>query len=147
MKLNWGSGIAIFYTLFVLVMIFMVIKSKQNQVHLVQENYYQKDLNYEDFRVKRQNAAQLTEKIQVEYLAKDRNIQLTFPQSMMEASGKVSLFRPSNKYLDKSYNIQLDKEAQMYIPVDRSLPAGRWKIKIDWESAGRKYYNEEDLVL
>jgi hypothetical protein len=148
MKINWGSGIAIFYVCFMLIMIFMVIKSSQNDVHLVQENYYDKDLNYEEFRKKRNNSAVLVNPVEIEYLSKENLIQLSFPEEMLGVSGKVSLFRPSNKYLDRTFELALDNKALMLIPVDsKSMPKGLWKVKIDWESQGEQYYNEENIEI
>ena len=147
MKLNWGSGIAIFYSCFVVVMVFMVIKSAQHQTHLVQENYYHKDLNYEDFRQKRQNAADIKEQIVIDYVAAQQLVQLRFPQEMMEASGEVALFRPSNKYLDQSYRLKLDSTAQMSIPVPPSTASGLWRVKIEWESGGKQYFIEQSIVI
>jgi hypothetical protein len=147
MKLNWGTGIAIFYSCFVLIMIFMVIKSKQNQAHLVQEDYYQKDLKYEEFRLKRQNSTQISNQVDITYNPAEKNIQLNFPDDMMNASGKVSLFRPSNKYLDKSYKLKLNSLAEMRIPVTKDMPKGLWRVKLDWENQGTGYYMEEDIIL
>ena len=147
MKINWGSGIAIFYSLFVLVMVFMVVKSTQNKTHLVQENYYNKDLNYESFRKKRENAKALKKPVTIKYRAKENTVQLAFPSDMASATGKVTLFRPSNKYLDKSYTIDLDEKSKMDIPLEKHMPGGLWKVQVDWEAQGEKYYTEENLVF
>lgn len=147
MKLNWGSGIAIFYTLFVIVMILMVVKSTQNKVHLVQENYYEKDLNYEAFRKKRANGATIKDQISIKYLAKDRTLKIAFPKTMHELSGELALFRPSNKFMDKKFKLNLDENASMDIQLDRSLISGLWQVQLDWESEGVAYYVEESLVF
>jgi len=147
MKLNWGTGIAIFYSCFVLVMIFMVIKSAQNQSHLVQEHYYQKDLNYESFRQKRQNATNMSEQVKINFTASQKAIQITFPDQMIGATGKVSLYRPSNKFLDKSFDLELNEQSSMSIPVPKEMAKGLWKVKVDWNSKGKQYYSEENLVL
>lgn len=147
MKLNWGTGIAIFYSCFVLAMIFMVIKSSQNQSHLVQEHYYQKDLNYESFRQKRQNATNMSEQVEIKFAGSQKLIHITFPEQMSEATGKVSLYRPSNKYLDKTFDLKLNEQSSMSIPVSKEMARGLWKVKVDWNSKGQQYYSEENLVL
>ena len=147
MKLNWGTGIAIFYGAFVLVMIFMVVKSAQNQSHLVQEHYYDKDLNYEEFRQKRENARDVKRQVAISYSRADQRIYFDFPKDIGEASGEVALYRPSNKFLDKSFKIRLDDNKRMFIPVTREIPAGLWRIQVDWEAGGRKYFQEKSMVL
>jgi nitrogen fixation protein FixH len=147
MKLNWGTGIAIFYSLFVLVMVFMVIKSAQNQSHLVQENYYRKDLNYESFRQKRENAQNMAEQVTIQYLSNQSQIRLQFPSDMATASGEIAMYRPSNKFLDKKLKLVLDKNGQMLIPVTKEMAKGLWKIQLDWENENRLYYCEENIVI
>ncbi len=147
MKMNWGKGIAIFYSCFVLVMLFMVVKSSQNNVHLVQDNYYEKDLNYEAFRKKRQNASDLKKPVVVKYNPSIKNIEFTFPDNMAEASGKIALFRPSNKHLDLSYDIHLDKNARMHIGIKDNTEKGLWYVQIDWKHLGKEYYSEESIIL
>ena len=48
MKINWGTGIFIFYSLFVGALVFQLVKSFQYDNSLVVENYYEKDLNYQE---------------------------------------------------------------------------------------------------
>ena len=47
MKLHWGHGIAIFYSLFVAVLVFQVIRSTAYDNSLVSEAYYKDDINYQ----------------------------------------------------------------------------------------------------
>lgn len=147
MKLHWGNYIAIFYTCFVIAMVFMVFKSSQNQMDLVQENYYQKDLDYESFRSKRQNSTELSEQVSVSYSVTNNAIELTFPEGMKTLSGKLVLFRPSDKQLDKTFILKLDQQSKMSIPIDGDIPPGLWKVQLDWEAEGNNYYKEESIFI
>ncbi len=147
MKINWGTAIAIFYTCFVLAMVLMVVKSSQNKMDLVQENYYQKDLDYENFRSKRQNAKQLSQAISIQYSLSENAIELSFPQEMQALKGTLTLFRPANKTLDQTFVLKLNQEAKMSIPVDQNIPAGLWRVQIDWESKGDHYFKEESISI
>lgn len=147
MKFNWGTGIAIFYTCFVIAMISMVVKSFSYQSHLVKEDYYQLDLDYEEYRIKRQNANQLTVPIDLKYNNKTNSIDVTFPSSMQAVSGDLHLFRPSNKYLDQRFPMRIDSLQTMSVILDKQLLGGLWKVKLDWVSNGIPYYQEVDLVI
>jgi hypothetical protein len=147
MKLNWGSGIAIFYSLFVVVMITMVVKSTQNKVHMVQDNYYEKDLNYEEFRQKRQNGMAYQSLLDINYNQSDSKILISFPEQLADAKGELKLFRPSNQFLDINYPIQLDSNGQMYIQLKDNMVRGKWRVMLDWQFAGTDYYNEETIVI
>lgn len=147
MKINWGRGIAIFYICFMMVMIFMVVKSSQNDVQLVQENYYEKDLNYEAFRQSRANAEAMPDPIQVEYSVKERHIQIRFPSNMQKSVGKIALFRPSNKFMDKNYDLKLDDQSRMIIPLAPDVRKGLWYVKVDWMHQNKQFYSEQSIVL
>ncbi len=144
--MNWGTGIAIFYTLFVMAMIGAVVKSCHSETHLVQENYYAQDLAYEEFRQARSNAQELQDPIKIELIDREK-LQIQFPQDMKSVKGEVQLFRPSNKYKDKIWPIALSEKNQMILALeDRSENSGKWIVKVRWENNAKDYYHEEVLV-
>ena len=146
MKLNWGWRIAIFYSFFVITMIGMVVYSTQNKVQLVQDKYYDKDLEYEAFRQKRQNAEQLSQQLQINYIASLEQLELTFPKEMNVEEGTLTLFRPSNSFQDQKIRLKPDQHNQMRIPL-HNLSKGHWKVQLDFKSAGKAYYKEQRLRL
>ena len=146
MKLNWGWAIAIFYSSFVIVMIGMVVYSSQNKIQLVQEEYYNKDLDYEAFRQKRQNANQLDQQLQISYIASLEQLELTFPEKMEINEGTLTLFRPSNLYQDQKFRVQTDENNQMTLPMNK-LSKGKWKVQLDFKAEGKAYYKEEVIAL
>jgi nitrogen fixation protein FixH len=146
MKLNWGTSIAIFYSLFVVVMIIMVVRASQNSVQLVQDNYYDKDLNYEAFRKSRENTANLKEQIEISHQAGTAHVTIGFPKDISGINGSITMYRPSNRFQDKKYTIKLNEENSMMIPLE-GLSKGLWKILIDWKADNKSFYQEEDLIL
>jgi hypothetical protein len=147
MKLNWGTSIAIFYSCFVVAMVFMVFRSTQNKMDLVQENYYAKDLAYESFRQKRQNSDELKETVAIKYSIADKAIQVHFPEGMKTATGEIFLFRPSNKSMDTKIKLKVDESGQMSIPVEQKFKPGLWRVQLDWEANGQQYFKEESIVI
>lgn len=147
MKLNWGQSIAVFYSIFVALMILMVVKSTQNRVHMVQENYYEKDLNYESFRQKRENGFTVDKNILVEYYKNNHSLAIKMPADINNIEGDLTLFRPSNQFMDKKYTLKLDNDGIMRIDLDRAIAKGKWTIQIDWNDGQQSFYNEKYLVL
>jgi len=147
MKFSWGTGIAVFYSAFVIVMVSMVIKSTHNKAQMVQENYYDKDLNYEAFRLKRENANNMKIPVKIQVSNLDQRLNIEFPKSMLSINGQVELFRPSNESMDVTYPIQLSHEGVMTIPLDKNIERGLWRIQVDWQSNGTGYYKEELITL
>ncbi len=144
MKLDWGQSIAIFYGLFMVIMISMVIMASRNQADLVQDNYYQKDLEYESFRKRRQNAAVLPDQVAIE--VSKQQLQVRFPENMHGIKGTLTLYRPSDRSLDRELPIDISEGNTMVIDI-KKLPGGLWRIMIDWEQAGKEYYQEEILTI
>ena len=144
-KLNWGNGIAIFYTLFVLVMVGAVIKSSQMGVDLVQEEYYDADIAYESFRQKRANAQNLEVSPSVAVHHESQFISIDFEDIWSNVKGTVQLYCPSDQDADMTYQIELHN-GQMNLPIS-DLKKGRWKVILNWEGDGVPYYSENNIVI
>jgi len=147
MKLNWGIGIAIFYICFVTAMISVVIKSCHNQSDLVKEDYYQLDLDYEDHRQKKMNAKLLPENVAIEYDKHSHSISLSFPDSMNQISGDIHLFRPSDKYLDMHYSIDVLNQNNFNVILDKDILHGLWEVRLDWSGDGVPYYINSKIII
>ena len=103
MKINWGTGIVIAFTLFMSFILYFVIKVQSNSKYdneLVVEEYYKHDAKFGDEMVRIQNAQNLVEKPQI--INEAGEIKIIFPPKFepKNIKGKVSLYRPSNKKLD-----------------------------------------------
>lgn len=145
MKFNWGNGIAIFYSLFVVTMVYMVVRASQDDVNMVQDNYYDQDLNYEAFRKSRQHGM-MAGALAIEYQSSEKNVKIQFPQQSGSIGGMIKFYRPSDHEMDQSVKILVDDQNSMLVAVDQ-LSKGYWKILVNWDIDGRSYYKEEPLVL
>lgn len=146
MKFTWGTGIACFYSLFVLVMVSMVVMSAKNPSHLVQENYYEKDLNYESYRKKREKGATIATQVSITHENGLAYLTIELPKTMEGASGEVTLFRPSNKSQDTSFPLMIDDNGIMKYPM-QSIAKGLWKVQLDWQVDGIAYFQEKALFI
>lgn len=147
MKFNWGTGIFIFYSLFVVMLVFIVWKSTQYDHSLVVEDYYAKDLAYQSRYDQIQNSIRLDEKLKIEYLSGSNQVQISFPDSIgNEFSGNILFYRADNKSKDKLLAIQADIENDMMVDVSK-YDRGRWKVQIDWAVEGVEYFDESTIYL
>lgn len=142
--MNWGHGIAIFFTCFVGFMLFLVVKSFQQNIDLVTENYYEQELQYQHQIEKIMNTQQLEETVKI--TTEKEGIQLSFPRLSAAIEGQVQIFRPSDARFDLLEDLLPDSQNQQLIATG-SLPPGFYRIKINWQSAGKDYYTEETLHL
>ena len=148
MRINWGTSIVIAFVLFMSFILYFVIKVQSNSKYdneLVVDEYYKKDAKFGAEMVRVQNAADLSEKPAI--TASNGQVTIVFPKiyNADKITGKVSLYRPSNKKLD--FEIPLSLTNSTLLIPKKSLVGGRWDITIEWQYEGKLYTSKEDLYL
>jgi hypothetical protein len=146
MKINWGTGIVLAFVGFISFIMYFIITmnvDKRFEHELVTEDYYAEELAYQNDIDKLNNAKTLLENIS--YKKSDKGLVLKFPEALNfeHITGKVFLYRPSNKQLDFETTISLSNP-YLLIP-DKRLVDGRWNIKIDWQYKGNYYLFKQQI--
>lgn len=145
MKLNWGHGIAIFFTLFVGSLVFQVIKSTQYDNSLVSDHYYADDINYQKHYNKLVNSQQLKQDLKIEKTEAGEYVELIFPKELTRVEGNIHFFCPSDSKGDFKLPISINNGKQV-VPVE-GLKKGLWRVKVNFEADGKAYYKEEPIIL
>ncbi len=146
MKFHWGTGIALFYSAFVLTMLFMVFRSRAHDPVLVSKNYYELDLNYQAHLEKKQNATALSAPVVARYDGERKAFVLLFPAGAGKPSGRIKCFRASTTRDDRWFDIHTDERGIMEISA-AALAPGRWHLEVDWQGADGTPYFHEIVVL
>ncbi len=146
MKFNWGTGIVLAFIGFISFIMYFIITMNVDDKYshdLVSEDYYADELKYQNDIDKLNNAKKLSENIS--YKKSPEGLIIKFPETFdyKNITGKVFLYRPSNKQLDFDTAISLSK-SNLLIP-DKRLVDGRWNIKIDWQYKGNSYLFKESI--
>lgn len=146
MKLNWGKGIFITIVLFMVIVFIMVGISMTKNVDLVANNYYEKEIKYQEQidLLKKTNALNENAKIDFD----GANVNIYFPKNMDNNSlkGIVYFYRPSDAKNDFNIPVNADADKSMKIGSGKFVK-GLWKVQINWESAGEKYLTEQTLLI
>lgn len=144
-KINiWPWGIAISYIIFFLALIIFFIFSIQQDTHLVSENYYQQGIDYQQQIDKVNRTAKLEQSVKWTYNHEAQIVLFQFPENL--STGKIVFYRPSDSNLDRYVRIEKDENSRQSINVNY-WQKGFWKIKVDWELDGEKYYNEGSINI
>ncbi|GAA3581205.1 FixH family protein [Snuella lapsa] len=146
MKFNWGTGIVLAFIGFISFIMYFIITMNVNDKYdhdLVTDDYYKAELEYQNDINKLTNSKSLSQNIR--YKRTDDGLLILFPNNIeaKDITGKVFLYRPSNKQLDFETNISISKP-HLLIP-DKRLVDGRWNIKIDWQYKGNSYLYKESI--
>ena len=147
MKINWGTGLVIGMLLFIGFIMFFVITMSTDKKYshdLVTEEYYKKEMMYQEEIDAEENLSSLSSKLQG-YKTPEGWV-INFPQDIIPSklNGTVFLYRPSNKQLDFDFPLVLSS-SNLLIPDNRLLD-GRWNITLDWEYEGKKYLYKKEIV-
>lgn len=145
-RFNWGTGIFIVITFIFLGVIGFFIFSAHLDINLVESNYYEKELVYEERISHMRNAGNLHEKVVVQQQA--GAIVIQFPDTARNSgiTGTIWFYRPSDEGKDFTVPIRLDDSLRQVIDKKGTFP-GKYLVKIDWIMAQVPYYQEEVLIL
>jgi nitrogen fixation protein FixH len=146
MKFNWGTGIAIFFSVFVLSLVYQVYRSTQYDHSLVSDHYYADDLRYQEHYDKLANAQALAVDLKIQNKRQKKELELHFPTGFENLAGEVHFFSPADQSKDFRLPVRPGPDGVQYIPTEQ-LPGGNWKVKVDWTGDGKAYYKEQNVRL
>ena len=146
MKFNWGTGIFIVIVLFILAVAAFLIYTSNQDIKLVENNYYEKELAYQDRIDKLINADSLPWKIHVKQ--EPGIIIIQFPQldTALTPAGTILFYRPSDPEKDFSVPLQLNDSSRQVIDIT-GIDQGKWVIKLDWNMGENEYYYEVEVLI
>lgn len=145
-KFNWGTGIFIFLALFIAAIIVFYIYISNLDIKLVEKDYYEKELVYQQRIDRLNNTMGLPGKIMI---SKNPGVlTVTFP--LLEPGnvpdGTVLFYRPSDPEKDFTLPLALNDSLQQSFDVSK-IDRGKWMIKMDWKMGGKEYYYEETVII
>lgn len=145
MKWNWGTGIAIFLVLFVLSLIAFILFTLTIKYDLVESNYYDKDLKYQEHIEKAKRFALLKEKPTIQ--SKNGFVFINFPASYKSNGfkGDILFYRPSDKNLDFKVNIDIKNDTVQVVDISNKAK-GLWILKFNLSMNDNSYYFEDEIL-
>ncbi len=145
-KMNWGSWIVVSFILFALGIFTMMYISMNQRVDLVTDDYYEKELKYQDHIDVVNSTSALEGKVSFDFAPS--SVTISYPNIDLPSkySGVVMFFRPSDKTLDFSRPVSIDTSYAQTIATDKLL-SGMWRVKISWKVGGQQYYTEQPVII
>ncbi|MFA9390453.1 MAG: FixH family protein [Prolixibacteraceae bacterium] len=145
-KLNWGHGIFIAIAIMVLSMLALVYKVTHERVELVTEDYYPKELKFEDEIQKKKATKQLKEPITIEITD---SLKIIFPLDFDQPQlikGEIWFYRASKMSDDRRDSIHLGNNRTLTYPIS-DFSSGKYDIIIDWKYLGKNFYFKEPIFI
>ena len=142
-KMNWGHKLVIFTLLFMTFISTMVYYMYKQNVELVDADYYEKGIKYQDEIDKRNAIKGLDHAIIFDSLKNE----LVFETAMGgHISGTVKLYRPSDSKMDRQIPFELNDEGRFFYNVS-ALAKGPWKFTFEWKIGTQAMAVEREITL
>jgi hypothetical protein len=143
--MNWGHKIIAVYVLFVAGMIFLAYKASIQNKDLVTEDYYAKELVYQQKIDQSKRAGLLSAPVDINIVNKELTIRFPKDFADKKVTGEAVLYCPSDETKDMQQKFEITNGA-----VEIKVPAGNHGlhyVKINWEADGVSYYYEKKIII
>ncbi|MDP1727098.1 MAG: FixH family protein [Bacteroidota bacterium] len=151
MKINWGTKLAFFAILFMGFVVFMVIRISQTDIPLVEENYYEKGIGYQQEIDRKKGADKLINVFvgRISMVGFDSSSKWVFLQKYTLGDtiyGNAFFYRASDAKMDFNKDFRLIDSIPALFDVT-NLSKGKWKIILNWERNHIKHLFEKEIEL
>ncbi len=141
LKLNWGHKLVFFAASFMLFVMFLVYKISTQKIDLVDKNYYERGVQYQEEINKFKDATIIQPSIY--YYAGQQMIQLAVNTN--ELSGEAFFYRAGNAALDFKIPFQVNQGKFNYSTAQ--LPRGLWKVTFEWRINDKLMASEKQFTI
>ena len=145
MKINWKALIAAVYVSFVWMILLLVGMSAGQKIDLVTDHYYEEELKFQGKIDKAKRAAALPQPLS--WQITENALQIKYPSAFADSgiSGQIRMYCPSDNRNDRHFPV-FSKNNGQTVALSQ-IPAGRYKIQVDWKSGNETYWNEGVVVV
>ncbi|AMC09932.1 hypothetical protein Lupro_01065 [Lutibacter profundi] len=146
-KISWPTGIIIAIISFVIFILSFVYKATfipAYDHHLVSDDYYKDELNYQQEIDNQNRGAKLKENVTIKKEASGLTIYFPSEFEPTQISGTIYFQRPSNDKID--FNLPIKLITNKYLLTDKNLVEGRWNVKIEWTVNKNTYLFKEKIM-
>lgn len=140
--MNWGKGIVIAMALFMSFIVFLVVNIMAQKVDLESEDYYKKEINYEQEITEQNNANALPEKIQL--LSQEEFVVVQIPSEGTFTNIEVQFLRPDNKKSDKAFSV---KGTKSYLIPKTQFTKGQYKVELRYSVNSKNCLQKESITI
>ncbi len=140
--MNWGKGIIIFMASFMAFILWMVFTLMSKNTDLESEDYYKKEIAYEQEIQAQRNANDAKEKVKVS--ENKEFIILQFPVKEKIDTVSIEFFKPNDKKGDQLF---AEVGTKTMMVEKNKLQKGLYLINIHYQIENKKFLQKEEIML
>jgi len=143
--MNWGHKIILVYVVFVAGMIFLAFKSSRQNIELVTEDYYAKELVYQQKIDESKRTTSLSAPVEIKLI--NHALIIIFPKDFAakKITGEATIYCPSDEKKDMNQPFAVT-DSTVSISVPNSYQ-GLHYIKLNWSADNINYYYEKKIII
>lgn len=145
---NWGKGIFIVITLFIIGTLSMVSYFISLDFYMVNNNHYEEGVAYQQTIDSKERTNNLEEHVVILFDDERVALKIYFPDEIIEKAkeGTINLYRPNDSTKDRNLAIQFDAGNTHVIPMER-MDKGKWVLTIKWKMDDLEYQEEKVIII
>jgi len=142
----WPLGVVLVFVIFASGLATAVTIAFKDHDGLVEENYYDHELNYQGDINSTARAEKSGASITQDLDHGKITIQIPALQLAQNFSGKIELYRPSSSGLDRIIALAPDAGGKQVVDLSQ-LAGGAWQIHLHWNAGGEEFFLEQKISL
>lgn len=143
--MSWGNKIIIVFLLFAGLIFTLVYKAINTKSELVSKDYYKDELRYQD-KIDGVNNANKLSGISISQDAAQLILDLPKEMKGIKSDGEIWFYCSNDAAKDRKLPLQVDESGRQLI-MKNTIAKGNYQLKLNWKSAGNKYYIEQNLTI
>lgn len=145
-KSSWRLFVILPMIIFAAGMTLMAVISMTRDIDLVADNYYEKELKYQQQIDMQKNSVELDKVIAVQCENGTAVISTSDKKFTEGKSGEINFYRPSDASKDFKISFMPDESGKQTVSRAQ-LVKGLWKVKLNLSDAERSYVVEKILYM
>ncbi len=142
MKISWGKGIVIAMSLFICFIVSLSVILMTRQIDLDSEDYYKKEINYQEEINQLNNMKKLA--VSPEVVVKNNMLNILLPDKLPIEHAEIVLSRPDNSNLDQKFPIEGTRFFS--IPLEK-LVKGKYNYELKFEANKTSYLRKGEIYF
>jgi nitrogen fixation protein FixH len=143
--MNWGYKLMFAFIVFAAMMSYMVVRSFQTNLDLVEKDYYKSELVYQKVIDGTDRANTLSGSPEIKQQGGDITLQMPDEMKNTLLSGSILFYCAYDAGNDKKFLLATDKNGTQVLT--HKLAPGKYIVKIDWNKEGKNYYAEKKVTI
>lgn len=144
--MNWGYKILVVIIAFMIAILSMVFVAFRQTNDMLDENYYEKEMNYQSLIDAAQNLNLVNDSLLINQ--NESYVIVHVPRTLISnfEQGNLTFLRIDDKRKDFTFDFKPNEEGILQIEKFKFIP-GTYKARIKWRNLGKDYYREQNLIV